>query len=43
MEVIAILALVGGVGYGMEHDWQAAKAYSHTKNVVLKILNFITQ
>ena len=27
MQILAIILLVGGVGYGMEHDWQKAKAY----------------
>ena len=31
MEVLAIIGLIAGVGYGMEHDWQAAKAYKSYK------------
>jgi len=27
MQVLAILALVVGVGYGVEHDWKVVKAY----------------
>ena len=46
MEVIAILALVGGVGYGMEHDWQAAKAlqsYQECRAENPKFHNTMTQ
>ena len=31
MEVLAIIGLIVGVGYGMEHDWQVAKAYKSHK------------
>ena len=31
MEVLAIIGLIVGVGYGMEHDWQKAKAYKSYK------------
>ena len=31
MEVLAIIGLIVGVGYGMEHDWQVAKAYKSMK------------
>ena len=27
MVVLAIIGLIVGVGYGMEHDWQVAKGY----------------
>ena len=27
MEVLAIIGLIVGVGYGMEHDWKVAKGY----------------
>ena len=27
MQVIAIVALLGGMGYGMDNDWKIAKAY----------------
>ena len=27
MELLAVIAVVVGVGYGMEHDWQVAKGY----------------
>ena len=31
MEVLAIISLIVGVGYGMEHDWQVAKGYKSYK------------
>ena len=31
MEVLAIIGLIVGVGYGMEHDWQVAKGYKSYK------------
>ena len=31
MEVLAIIGLLVGVGYGMEHDWQVAKGYKSYK------------
>jgi hypothetical protein len=31
MQVLAIVALVVGVGYGMENDWKVAKAYKSYK------------
>ena len=31
MQVLAIIALVAGVGYGVEHDWKVAKAYKSHK------------
>ena len=44
MQVIAIVALLGGMGYGFENDWKIAlKAISLIRNVVLKIQSFITQ
>ena len=27
MEVLAIIGLLAGVGYGMDNDWKVAKAY----------------
>lgn len=27
MEVLAIIGLVVGLGYGMDHDWKVAKGY----------------
>ncbi len=27
MQVIAIIALLGGMGYGFENDWKLAKGY----------------
>jgi len=31
MEVLAIIGLIAGLGYGMEHDWQVAKGYKSYK------------
>ena len=31
MEVLAIVELLVGVGYGMEHDWKVAKGYKSYK------------
>ena len=31
MEVLAIIGLIVGVGYGMEHDWKVAKGYKSFK------------
>ena len=31
MEVLAIIGLIVGVGYGMENDWQVAKGYKSYK------------
>jgi len=31
MEVLAIIGLIVGVGYGMEHDWKVAKGYKSYK------------
>ena len=27
MEILAIIGLIAGVGYGMDHDWKVAKGY----------------
>ena len=27
MQVLAIVALLGGMGYGMDNDWKIAKGY----------------
>jgi hypothetical protein len=27
MELLAIIGLIVGVGYGMDHDWKVAKGY----------------
>ena len=32
MELLTIVALIVGVGYGMENDWQVAKAYKSYEN-----------
>ena len=29
MQVLAIVALLGGMGYGIDNDWKIAKAISH--------------
>ena len=31
MQILAIVALVAGVGYGMDNDWKVAKAYKSYK------------
>ena len=32
MQLIAILAVIGGIGYGMDNDWKVAKAYKSYEN-----------
>ena len=32
MQVIAIIALLGGMGYGIDNDWKVAKAYKSYEN-----------
>ena len=32
MELLAIVALVVGVGYGVDNDWKVAKAYKSYEN-----------
>ena len=32
MQVIAIIALLGGMGYGIDNDWKIAKAYKSYEN-----------
>ena len=32
MEVLAILGLIAGIGYGMDNDWKVAKAYKSYEN-----------
>jgi hypothetical protein len=32
MEVLAIIGLLVGVGYGMDNDWKVAKAYHSYEN-----------
>ena len=32
MQVLAIIALLGGVGYGIDNDWKIAKAYKSYEN-----------
>jgi len=32
MHIVAIVALLGGVGYGIDNDWKIAKAYKSYEN-----------
>lgn len=32
MQLIVILAVIGGIGYGMDNDWKVAKAYKSYEN-----------
>jgi len=32
MHIVAIVALLGGVGYGIDNDWKVAKAYKSYEN-----------
>ena len=32
MQVLAIIGLIVGVGYGMDNDWKVAKAYHSYEN-----------
>ena len=32
MHIVAIIALLGGMGYGFENDWKVAKAYKSYEN-----------
>ena len=32
MEVLAIIGLIVGVGYGVDNDWKVAKAYKSYEN-----------
>ena len=32
MQVVAIIALLGGMGYGIDNDWKVAKAYKSYEN-----------
>ena len=32
MEILAIIAVVVGVGYGVDNDWKVAKAYKSYEN-----------
>ena len=31
MNIVAIVALLGGMGYGMDNDWKIAKGYKSMK------------
>jgi len=46
MEVLAIIGLIVGVGYGMDNDWKVAKAYKSYENCRVdhpKVQNTMTQ
>ena len=32
MHIVAIIALLGGMGYGIDNDWKVAKAYKSYEN-----------
>ena len=46
MQVVAIIALLGGMGYGFENDWKIAKgykSYSECRAENPKFVNSVTR